>query len=157
MDDGYSLILLDVGEEVPRIVRATIRIRRCDADEAISVLSAPLPIRVAIGLTEQAAQEGQWEFVSCDCIAVFVRDEIVDDGGSAYLRTLFDTVSRSPEFAPVDIEVESVPDTEQGERYINQFFGIDPPALPCRVTVRKKKAKLMEMFGEKIGAVVRQC
>ncbi|MHC4408776.1 MAG: hypothetical protein ACYS0E_03180 [Planctomycetota bacterium] len=155
--DEFSLILLDVGEEVGRIVRATIRVRRCDPDEAIGVLRAPLPIRIVAGLTPQAAQEAQWEFVSCDCIAVYVRDEIVDEGGSTYLKSLFQTVRKSPEFTPVEVEVESVPDSEPGKRYLDQFFGSKTPDLPHRVQVREKKARLMEFFGEKVGAVVRRC
>ena len=154
---GFSLILLDVGEEeVARIVRATLRVRRCDADEAISVLRAPLPLRIATGLSHDDAQEGQYEFVSCDCVAVFVRDEIVDDGGAAYLKTLFETVRGSPEFVRVVVEIESVPDTPQGERYLDQFFGSGELSLPARVSVCEKKARLIEIFGEKIGASVRR-
>jgi len=153
---GYSLILLDVGEEVVRIVRAAIRVRQCDADEAIGILRAPLPIRIASGLTQGAAEEGQHEFVSCDCIAIFVRDEIVESGGSRYLAELFRTLASSAEFALVPIELEAIPDSEPARRYVDQFLGAAPVALPLRVEVREKKARLMEFFGEKVGVVVRR-
>lgn len=155
-ETGYSLVLLDVGDEVSRIVRATMRVRRCDADEAIAVLRAPLPIRISAGLTPDAAREGQWEFVSCDCIAIFVRDEIIDEGGADYLRGLFDAVRRSPEFAQVRIEIESVPESVQTERFIDQFLGAAWREFPLRVEVREKKARLMEAFAGEIGIVVRR-
>jgi len=155
-EPGYSLILLDVGDEAVRIARATIRVRRCGSDEALQILSAPLPMRVATGLTPQAAREGQWEFVSCDCVAIFVRDDVVDGGGSAYLRTLFETVGSSPEFAFVGLELESVPDDAAGADYLDRFLGASPPRLPARLRVREQKARLMEAFADEIGAVVRR-
>ena len=155
-DDGarYSLILLDVGEEVVRIVRAAIRVRACDADEAIRVLRAPLPLRVASVLTHAAAEEGQLEFVSCDCVAIYVRDEIVEGGGFLYLAELFRTIGRSAEFALVRIELESIPDTGRARRFVDQFLGAEPASLPLRLEVREKKARLMEFFGRKAGVVL---
>lgn len=154
-EGGYSLILLDVGrDEVVRIVRAAIRVRGCDADEAIGVLRAPLPIRVASGLTHGAAQEGQHEFISCDCVSIFVRDEIVEQGGFGYLADLFRTVGRSEEFGFVSIELESIPDTGPGRRFADQFLGYEPATMPLRLEVREKKARLMEYFGERMGVVL---
>ncbi|MEM8885493.1 MAG: hypothetical protein AAGD14_15620 [Planctomycetota bacterium] len=155
-EGGFSLILLEVGESVQRIVRATVRVRRGDVDDALAILRAPLPLRVATGLSASDAQDGQYEFVSCDCIAVFVRDAIVDEGGSTYLRQLFDTVSRSPEFGRVTIEIRSLPDSSEGRRYLDQFTGSETQHFPYRAEVREKKARLMELFGDKVGAQVRR-
>lgn len=150
----YSLVLLQVGEEMGRLVRAATRVRHCRLDEAVETLRKPLPLTVASGLSFEDALLGQFEFICCDATTVFVRDEVAHAGSHAYLSQLYERLRRSEEFVRVTVEVDRVPEGDESLRYLDQFLGMRTPSLPVRVSVPLKKARIMTHWGSKIGAAV---
>ncbi|MHC4973178.1 MAG: hypothetical protein ACYTG3_12680 [Planctomycetota bacterium] len=150
----YSLVLLAVGEEIERLVRAAMRVRHCAEGEAVDRLRKRLPLVVASGLSYEDALLGQFEFICCDAKAVFVHDEVAQGGSATYLDRLYERLLESEEFALATVEVQAVPEDEEGLRYLDQFLGMRRPSLPLRASVPKKKARIMQHWATKIGASV---
>ena len=150
----YSLVLLAVGEEMGRLVRAAMRVRNCAEVEAVDVLRKRLPLVVANGLSFEDALLAQFEFICCDAKTVFVRDDIARSGSPTYLDRLYERLRQSEEFATVTVEVQIVPEGDEGLRYLDQFLGMRTPSLPLRVSVPRKKARIMTHWATKIGACV---
>jgi len=155
---GFTLVLLERGFQVDRLVRAFQRIR-LDPERAVnSLLFAPCPAVVRSGLTLDQAIVGQFELVCCDCISVFLRDEIAAEGAAEYLRSLYSRLRASPEFKPVSVTVSLVPDTDSGRQFCDQFLST---ALEKRVhygsdrAVRDrvfwKKARIMAHWASEMG------
>ncbi len=155
---GFTLVLLKKGLEPDRIARALQRIWRDPRRSAASVLLGSCPVVVRSGLVVEEALAGQFELICCDCISVFVRDEIAAEGASEYLRQLYSQLRLSPEFEPVFLAIQFVPDSDLGRRFCDQFlstaagksvrFGCD---FLMRDRVFRKKARMMAHWATEIG------
>lgn len=155
---GFTLVLLERGFQVDRLVRAFQRIQLDRGRIADSLLFAPCPAVVRSGLTLDQAIVGQFELVCCDCISVFLRDEIAAEGATEYLRSIYSRLRGSPEFQPVFIAITLVPDTDAGRRFCDQFLST---ALEKRVRhgsegivrdrVFRKKARMMAHWASETG------
>jgi hypothetical protein len=158
----FALILIRKGTDDRRLVRAIRRINECDESAAIELSRLSTPVTINPGLNEAEALYGQFELVCCDAVAVFIRSEVIlEQGEQEYLQSLFQKVSRSPEFRQTRIDVLEVPATEAGEGFVDQFLG-DPiagekwPIDEVSLWVPYKKARLMKHWATRVGAQV-QC
>jgi hypothetical protein len=71
------------------------------------------------------------------------------------IAELFAELSAGPEFRPVDVRVLSVPSNDEGRRFLWQFLGLAVGvALPQKLRVMRKKARLMKHCAERIGGIV---
>jgi hypothetical protein len=158
----FALVLIRKGTDDQRLVRAIRRINEGSESEAIGLSRLPTPVTINPGLNEAEALFGQFELICCDAVAVFIRSEVIlEQGEQAYLHSLFEKVSQSPEFKPTRIDVLEVPATEAGERFVDQFLGNPFPAGARPVDefslwVPYKKARLMKHWATRVGAQV-QC
>lgn len=155
---GFTLVLLEKGLACDRLVRAIDRIWNEPERPIDSVLQSPCPVVIRSGLTLDAAIVGQFELISCDCVSVFLRDEIVADGSADYLRNLYCELRRSPEFQPVYVTVGFIPDSDAAKHFCDQF--LSPPdtkripfgsqiAIADRVFF--KKGRIMAHWAKEIG------
>ena len=102
---------------------------------------------------------GQFELVCCDAVSVILRDEVVAEGDPSYLARLYDRLRGAEEFRPAFLEIRSVPDSELGRDFVDQFVGIDWEGFRRRVEtggrlrlqVAFKKARIMLHSASKIG------
>jgi hypothetical protein len=145
---GYSLVLLERGTDRERVFR-TIQALAEDADKVVS--KCPVVVRHNLSLAD--ALEGQFELVCTDSISVFLNDNVIRAAEPAYLDDLYRTVRKSAEFEPVTIHLRSIPDDEDGKRFLRQFFG-QVLGVPATHIVARKKARIMLHWGSKLGAVV---
>jgi hypothetical protein len=155
----YSLILLAGGKDRFAMLRAVQRVNDCDGSAAAKLLKGRLPLVVNPDLSYHNALLGQFEFVCCDAIAVFIASEVVVGGEPSYLYGLFQKLRGSPEFAETSITIRSVPDTEDGRRFSDQFLGSDRPGTisplsPVDMSVPWKKARIMAHWATRIGATL---
>jgi len=142
---GYSLVLLERGSDHER-VRAVLG---AVADEIIDTTAkCPLVIRRSLSLSD--ALLGQFELICADSISIFVDDNVVQFGEPSYLHELFETVHKSDEFAPVTVHLSSVPENEDSQRFLRQFFGQVLGVPPTHVVARKK-ARIMAHWGARFG------
>jgi len=155
---GFTLVLLQKGFQHDRLTRALQRIRRDPERATTPVLFAPCPTRVRSGLSLEEAIVGQFELICCDCISVFVRDEIAADGATGYLRGLYSQLRSSPEFQPVFITITFVPDTDAGRRFCDQFLSTAQEKtirygneIVMKDRVYQKKARMMAHWAVEIG------
>jgi len=158
---GFSLAMLDDGKDPARTARAVARIAEQIGRPLLPWRKPPFPIVIVSGLTIEEALFGQFELISCDAISVFLRDEVVAKGLDDYLRNLYVDLRHSHEFEAVTVRLRSVPDNEDGDRFLDQFLGIDrkdlttgSTAIPLRTKVARKKARIMLHWAVKTGAVV---
>jgi hypothetical protein len=148
----FTVVLLAVPRESPeRLVRAVTCMLDATRDEALQVLALPLPTPIKSGLSYQDALLGQFELIACDAISVFLADEVVGNAPASYLAELYDDVRHSPEFELVSVRIESVPVNAKGRDFWDRFIGAAVPQLPMKLTVMKKKARIMAHWLEKIG------
>jgi hypothetical protein len=105
----FALVLGPKGVERERLIRAVCRINDCSRSAAIALLGQPSPLTINLDLTEENATLGQFEFVCCEAIAAVVRSEVAGEADRGYLAELLQKVSRSPEFKPITIRIDSVP------------------------------------------------
>jgi hypothetical protein len=114
------------------------------------------------GLSFADALLGQFDLVCRDSVSVFLNDEVVSSATKEYLNELYSQVQSSPEFDETTIRVTSIPDTESGGRFVDQFLGDEQRVLfnergrqySFEGKVMRKKARIMEHWGRKIGAEV---
>ena len=155
----YSLILLASGKDLSHMLRAMQRINDCDELVAKNLLNGRLPMVVNPDMPYHDALLGQFEFVCCDAVSVFIASEVVMGAESSYLGDLFKKLRRSPEFAETRITIHSVPDNKDGWRFLDQFLGIDTTRIinqvfPMDVSVLWKKARIMAHWASQISAIV---
>ena len=149
---GFTLVLLSIYRHQPdRLIRAIQRIRPDSREEAHARLNQKMPMSLKHGLTESDALLGQFELICCDAISVFIPDDVITFGTSEYLIDLYNNLLHSEEFSDTDVIVASIPDSESGTEFIDQFFGSFDKS-PTTVTVPYKKARIMTHWGSKIGA-----
>lgn len=143
----FALVLGAKGVDRERLIRAVCRINDCGRSEAIALLSQPSPVVVNLDLTEEDATLGQFELVCCEAISAVVGSEVAGEAEWQYLAELLQQISRSPEFRPATIRIDDVPTTEAGQKFVDQFLGMDLAKLkklgfPRRFTMPAKKARI---------------
>ena len=98
--------------------------------------------------------------VSCDSIGVFVRSEVLGQSEKGYIQALFGIILQSPEFKPVKVKVVEVPETESGQKFVDQFLGMtilrQKLVFPLSVEVPFKKARIMMHWATRVGAQVQR-
>lgn len=151
----FALVLLKEGKDFKRLVRALQRTNKCTEHEATNLACSRLPYVVNQGLTEAEALYGQFELICCDSISVFLRSEILSgQSDKSYLETLLHQILASSEFQPVIAQIESIPKTELGEKFIDQFLGKSfrqADGTPKPLCITFKKARLMKLWADRIG------
>jgi hypothetical protein len=155
----FALLLIEKGNDKLRLLRAIGRVNDCDEAKCMDIAAYPTPVIVNGGLTESEALFGQFELVCCDAVSAFVRSEIVQQNGIGYLDALCRSIANSPEFRRVPLRINLVPNTDEGELFIDQFLGSTNRthsdwSFPLAITVPLKKARIMKHWAERIGALV---
>jgi hypothetical protein len=155
---GYTLVLLTRGSRPDRLGRALERIL-CEFERPLTGLldgSCPAVVRRALTLDEAIA--AQFELICCDCVSIFLRDEIVAQSDPGYLGELYSQLRYSPEFQPVFVGISFIPATDAGKRFCDQFFPPDETktirygaeiALTHRVS--RKKGRMMAHWAKETG------
>jgi hypothetical protein len=157
----FALVLIKKGAERQRLWRAIHRIKNCKEAEARRLVLSHPPLIIDRGLTLEEALQGQFELICCDSVSAFFRSEVILGQDENYLAELYRKVLASPEFRPVRVDVLEVPETESGQRFVDQFLGPPLPGQKRRVKrfssiAPFKKARIMTHWGARIGAPV-QC
>lgn len=142
---GYSLVLLERGYDRDRVDTV---VQSLAHSPAIAGAECPFVLRRSLDLTE--ALECQFELICADSISVFIDDAVLSNGRPDYLNQLFVRLRASTEFKPTRIKVTDVPATEEGDRFLTQFFG-KVLAAPITQVVAYKKARIMEHWAAKLG------
>jgi hypothetical protein len=108
-------------------------------------------------LTEEEALWGQFELICCDAIGIFLRSEVIEQNDRYYLWPLYKRIIESSEFKPATVNIETVPKTESGEKFVEQFLGeaLVGRAFPVTLKMPFKKARIMEHWAERVGAQLR--
>ncbi len=156
----YSLVLLEAGGDRKRMVRGVQRVVDCPDSDASRLLGGRLPLVVKADLSYHDAEFGQFEFICCDAITVIIASEVVTGAEPSYLKDLFARLRRSDEFRRVTLRLDSLPRSEDGTRYADQFLGLaeaeaEAQRFPVELRVFYKKARIMAHWGNRIGAQVR--
>lgn len=148
---AFTLVLLSINQHhTDRLVRAIQRISLDSKEQATAQLNQNMPMVLKQGLTESDALLGQFELICCDAISVFVPDDVVKFGTSEYLTELYNNLLHSDEFTGTNVVVNSIPNSESGAEFVDQFL-TSFDKLPTTVTVPFKKARIMIHWGAKIG------
>jgi hypothetical protein len=150
----FALVLIRQGQDRQRLEDAFIEINKCSKSAAAMLADGVMPVTINLDLTEEEALWGQFELICCDAISVFLRSEVVAQNDRFYLWPLFKKVLESPEFKPVAVNVARVPETESGEKFVEQFLGAVPVkrVFPMTLTMPFKKARIMEHWATRVGA-----
>jgi hypothetical protein len=145
---SFSLLLVTKGKDEQRIADIVSAIQRSAPPKT---LDYPFVVGQQMNLEEALA--GQFALACCDCVAAFVRDDIVDESAIKAFRQIHSEVLSSPEFEQVAMRIEFIPNTEQGHRFCWQFFGLASGLqIPVTINMYRKKARLMEHWAKRIGA-----
>lgn len=156
----FALVLVKKGSDRQRLVRAISRINECSELKAAELADRTVPVTINFDLSEEDAVYGQFELISCDAIGVFVRSEVLGQSEKGYIQALFGKILQSPEFKPVKVKVVEVPETESGQKFVDQFLGMtilrQKPVFPLSVEVPFKKARIMEHWATRVGAQVQR-
>ena len=152
---AYSLVLLSIyHHNIEREIRAVQRILQTSQAAARRLLGQPFPVRITEGLTHNDALLGQFELISCDCVSVFIEDDVVNEASPNYLVTLYRQLLSSDEFQEVAVRIVSLPENNQGDKFVDQFIGGEHTNYPGDLRTLRKKARIMEHWAAKIGGDV---
>lgn len=149
-EESYALLLLERGPDHARIddAMAALGVDACTPPDELSFL-------VAHGLSLEDAFVGRFTLACCDCVTMFVPDEIAWRADRAWWRQFYKLVMSSSDFQQVFVHVMRVPATEEGRRFCWQFLGLAVgAAIPGAFQFFRVKAELMEHWANKIGAVL---
>jgi hypothetical protein len=157
----FALVLGSQWVDRQRLIRAVCRINDCNQAEAGKVLGWLSPVTISSDLTEEEAEFGQFELICCEAIAAVIRSEVAEQADREYLKDLLRRISHSPEFRPVTVKIVEVPANESGQKFVDQFLGIDLKKLlelgiPRQFTMPTKKARIMKHWATRIGAQVQR-
>jgi hypothetical protein len=150
----YSLILLESGNDDDRLIDAIKSINECNTDDAFKLLQSPTPLVVNNDLSLEKAIWGQFELICCDSISVFISAEITNDGNPSYLEYLYSRLKTSSEFELTRVSIRDVPKSNEGNRFLRQFFGpqhFNTITFPSNSIIHFKKARIMKHWAIKIG------
>lgn len=150
----FALILLHKGPAHQRLIQAIQQINECSERDALALAARSTPITIDPDLTEEEALWGQFELICSDAISIFLRSEVMGHNDQSYLRPLYKKIMESDEFKPTMVNLTEVPKSEQGQKFIEQFLGHSQPGqtFPLKLTVRFKKARIMEHWAARVGA-----
>ena len=156
----YSVVMLEVGGDRERMVRAVRRTNNCSDSEARALLARRLPLVVNLDLSYHDAGLGPFELVCCDAISVIMPSEVVANAEPTYLKDLYARLRQSDEFQKVTLRLESLPWGEDAIRFLGQFLGLaeveaKAQQFPVDLRMFHKKARIMAHWGDRIGAEVR--
>ena len=156
----FALVMVQKGPDRQRLVRAISRINECSESKAAELAERPAPVTINSDLSEEDALFGQFELISCDSIGVFIRSEVLGQSGKGYIQALFGKILQSAEFKPVKVKVVEVPETESGQKFVDQFLGMtilrQKLVFPLSVEVPFKKARIMMHWATRVGAQVQR-
>jgi hypothetical protein len=154
---NFALVLISDASDHQRLVRAIKRINECSEAKAAALAVQRPPITINWELTEADALHGQFELICCDAISIFLRSHVVGSGDRAYLHSLFQKVAHSVEFRSTQVTIDQIPETESGEKFIDQFLGPQSicPGVPMTLDVSFKKARVMKHWAKRIGGRIR--
>jgi hypothetical protein len=155
----FALVLLQKGSDDVRLVRAISRINQGSEHEARSLAAHPPPVAINTDLLYADALLGQFELISCDAAAAFLRTEVFEQSERGYLDSLFVRICQSPEFKPCTVSINYIPKSDAGRKFADQFLGIGETelrkiAFPLGTQVPLKKARIMTHWAKRIGAVL---
>lgn len=157
----FTLVLLKKGADSARLTWSLARVPGCSKQGASAAVSRICPLLITSGLSLADAVLGQFELICGDSISVFLRDEVALSATGDYLGQVYAQFRRSQEFEEVTVHVASVPDTDQGRRFGEQFLGytadnVDdtPKNYPLEMRIMRKKARIMAHWARKIGAKI---
>lgn len=152
---GFTLVLLSAaGDDNARVLRAVDRVLHDSQDAARRLLRRPLPLSVKAGLSYADALLGQFELISCDAVSVLLNDDVFNEALTSYLDQLYAELLESYEFEVVSLRIESIPSTDRGRDFIDQFVGNDDAWRAQVFKLPRKKARIMEHWAKKIGGRV---
>lgn len=152
---SFTLVLLSIyGRDNARVLRAITKIPGHPQNAAHGVLARALPLAVKSGVSHGDALLGQFELISADAISVFVKDEVVETASQEYLRQLYAQLLQSSEFELVSLRIESIPGTDLGQHFVEQFLGNDNSWRSQVLRVARKKARIMAHWAQEIGGRV---
>ena len=136
-----------------RALARTLRISRADA---CIRLRCSLPTPVTTGLSYGDAVLGQFELIACDAISVIIGDDVLRRASQQYLDDLYGQLLNSPEFDKVPLRIETIPRTDQGDDFIDQFLSDEDDGIwrSQELIVLRKKARIMEHWARRIGGQV---
>ena len=149
---GFSVVLLAVRtSDVARLAEA---VRRVLAGSDVSVgiiLAQPFPIVLRKGLSHPDALLAQFELVACDCVSVFLADDVAGHAPPEYLAELYGRLLKSPEFEEVVVRIETLPHDARAGDFLEKFLGHGNCPLPADLPMMRKKARIMQHWAAKIG------
>lgn len=149
---GFTLVVISIyGQDNTRVARAVKRIQSTSQHASPRSLSRSLPSAVAAKLSHADALLGQFELISSDAISVFISDDVFDEGSPEYLRELYAQLLHGSEFEFVSLHIESIPATDGGDDFIDQFLGSRDSSQSQVLKMPRKKARIMEHWAGKIG------
>ena len=151
---GFSLVMLAEGADPLRTAEALRRIPRVAEEELAACERRECPFVVVSGLTEADALLGQFELICADCISVFIQDEVVRGADSRYMADLYSRLLESPEFEQVRVVVRFLPPGEAARQYLAQFVSKNQGEEVFGGVMSRKKARIMQHWGIKIGATI---
>ena len=153
----FALVLISDASDHQRLVRAITRINECSESKAVALAVQRPPITINWELTEANALHGQFELICCDAVSIFLRSQVARSGDRAYLDSLFKKVVRSVEFRSFQVTIDQIPETESGEKFIDQFLGRQSiwRSVPTTLEVSFKKARIMRHWATRIGGRIR--
>jgi hypothetical protein len=157
--DTFTLVLLRWGCDMAHAARSLARVPHISGEKAALLVAKACPLPIAGSLSMTDALLGQFELVCADAISVFLRDPVVSSSPGAYLARLYARFQSSPEFDDVFVNATSIPRTDQGQRFVDQFFGglqhvgsDDPSGYAYAGIMMRKKARILAHWAKKIGA-----
>jgi hypothetical protein len=151
----FTLVLLAIETKNRyRVAQAIAEILKGSRDAVQRVLAQPLPRVVKSTLSHADALLGQFEFICCDCVSVFLADGIVEQAPRAYLVDLYAQLRQSREFEVIPARIESLPNSPEGDAFLYRFLGQTLRQFPTKLQIMRKKARIMEHWAEKIGGRV---
>lgn len=157
----FSLVLLDKGKNVARLMQSLTRVPGVSRAKATDLVTHACPIAVADQLSIADAMLGQFELVCSDSVSVFLCDEVISSAGPYYLSDLYSQLRASSEFETVQVNLAGLPESDLGLRFIEQFIGDSEDSTLSSLKdyrysgmMMNKKARLMAYWARKIGAEV---
>ena len=97
LEAGFSLILLERGQNIELLHRALSRILDLEKYDTISaLLEKPCPFIIQASLSYEEASLGQFELICADSISVILRDNVALDGETDYPENLYQSLRRRP-------------------------------------------------------------
>jgi len=153
---GFSVVLLAVRtRHEDRLAEAVGRLLAGSDAGVERILARPLPVVLTKGLSHPDALLAQFELVACDCVSVFLADDVAEHATPGYLAELYERLLNSPEFGEVLVRIETLPQDVRAGEFLARFLGRGDCPLPAYRHMMRKKARIMQHWAAKIGGQLR--